>query len=91
MIVPFLILAAGFRPRSAAGTSLAAIGLTAVFGTIAYGVLGRVEWLHAVQLGLPAALGTVLGARLQQEVSSRLLTLLFAGFLVAIAILLLLR
>ena len=91
VIVPLLILGAEFRARLATGTSLAAIGLTAMFGAIAYAIVGRVEWLHAVQLGLPAALGTILGARLQQQVSSRLLTLLFSGFLVAIAILLLLR
>ena len=91
IIVPLLILLAGFDGRSATGTSLAAIGLTAAFGAVAYGILGRIEWLHAVQLGLPAALGTVVGASLQQRFSSRALTLSFAGFLVAIAILLLVR
>jgi uncharacterized membrane protein YfcA len=91
VIVPLLIIAAGFGSRAATGTSLAAIGLTAAFGTLSYGLLGEVEWLRAVQLGLPAALGTIAGAALQQQISSRALTLMFAGFLVAIAILLLLR
>lgn len=91
VIVPLLMLAARFQSRAAAGTSLAAIGLTAVFGTAAYGLLGRIEWLHAVELGLPGALGTVVGASLQQRVSSRALTLLFAALLVAVGVLLLLR
>jgi uncharacterized membrane protein YfcA len=91
VIVPLLILSAGFASKPATGTSLAAIGLTALFGSIAYGALGDVEWLHGVQVGLPAALGTLAGASLQQRLSSRTLTLLFSGFLVAVAILLLLK
>ena len=91
ILVPLLILAAGFDGKLASGTSLAAIGVTAAFGALAFGVLGDVEWPAAVKVGLPAMAGTLAGIWLQQRVSSRLLVLLFAGFLVVIAIRLLLE
>lgn len=86
IVVPLLILLAGYGSRAATGTSLAVIGLTALFGVLAFGVLGKVEWDDAALVGLPAMAGALAGAWLQQRVSSRLLTLLFALFLVAIAV-----
>jgi uncharacterized membrane protein YfcA len=91
VVVPLLILFAGFEARSAAGTSLAVIGLTALFGVAAFGALGEIDWADAATVGLPAVGGALAGTWLQQRVSSRLLILLFAGFLVAIAIRLLLQ
>jgi uncharacterized membrane protein YfcA len=91
VVVPLLILLAGFETKRATGTSLAAIGLTAGFGALAYGVLGDVDWLAAVKVGLPAVAGTFLGTWLQQRLSSRLLVALFACFLISIAALLLVR
>jgi uncharacterized membrane protein YfcA len=82
---------AGFAPRTATGTSLAAIGLTALFGVVAFASLGEVEWDDAATVGLPAVAGTFLGTWLQERVSSRLLVLCFAGFLIAIAVELFLR
>jgi uncharacterized membrane protein YfcA len=90
LIVP-LLLWAGFGLRSATGTSLAAIGYTAVFGTIAYGALGEVHWAEAATIGLPAAAGTLIGVALQRRVSSRLLVVVFAGVLIAVAVRLLLE
>ncbi len=86
VVVPLLILLAGFEGKPATGTSLAAIGLTAVFGVVAFVALDEVRWHEAALVGLPATLGTLAGTWLQQRVSSRLLTLLFAGFLVAVAV-----
>ncbi len=86
VIVPLLIVLARFPSRLATGTSLAAIVFTAVFGTIAFGALGEVDWLIAVEVGLPAAAGALAGTALQQRLTSRALVLAFAGFLVAVAI-----
>lgn len=91
VVVPLLILLFTFPPREATGTSLAAIGLTALFGVVAYAILGRVEWDEAALVGFPAVAGVLAGTWLQQRISSRLLVLLFAAFLVAIAIQLLVR
>jgi uncharacterized membrane protein YfcA len=86
LIVPLLMLLAYLPSRRATGTSLAAIGLTAVFGAAAYGILGDVDWLAAVTVGLPAVAGVLAGVWLQQRVSSRVLVGLFAAFLVVIAV-----
>jgi uncharacterized membrane protein YfcA len=91
VVVPLLILLAGFAPRIATGTSLAAIGLTALFGVIAFATLGEVGWGDAATVGFPAVGGTFLGTWLQERLSSRMLVLCFAGFLVAIAVELFLR
>ena len=90
VIVPLLILAAGFAERSAMATSLAAIGLIAVVGSVSYALHGDVNLGYALLLGLPAALGAVAGAALQQRLATRALTLSFAGLLAAIGIWLLL-
>jgi uncharacterized membrane protein YfcA len=86
VVVPMLISLARFEPRVATGTSLAAIGITALFGVLAFAALGEVDWWHAVLIGLPALVGAGLGTWLQQRVPSDTLVLLFAAFLVAIAI-----
>jgi uncharacterized protein len=86
IVVPLLILLAGFGSKPATGTSLAAIGLTALFGVASFSVLGEVEWRYAALVGIPAIAGTVAGTWAQQRISSRLLTVLFAAFLVAIAV-----
>lgn len=90
LIVPMLVLLLGFPGKRATGTSLAAIGFTAAFGALAYGVLGDVDWIAAVTVGLPAVAGVLLGVALQQRLSSRRVVLLFALFLLAVAIRLLL-
>lgn len=90
LIVPLLVLVAGYAERSAAATSLAAIGITALGGAVAYAALGRVHLGAAVAIGLPAAVGAIAGTSLQQRVPRRALSLLFAALLVAVAVQLLL-
>jgi uncharacterized membrane protein YfcA len=86
VVVPLLILAAGFPERSAMGTSLAAIGLIALVGSVSYALHGEVHLGYAVLLGLPAALGAMAGSALQQRLATRALTLSFAALLAAIGI-----
>ena len=83
LIVPLLVVAAGFAPREATGTSLAAIGLIALAGTVLYGLRGQVEVGPALLVGLPAAGGAVAGAVLQQRLATRTISLAFA-FLLAV-------
>jgi uncharacterized protein len=85
IVVPLLVLFAGLDSKEATGTSLAAIGLTAVFGAATFAGLGEVSWPDAALVGLPAVAGTLAGIWAQQRVSSRALVLLFAAFLVAVA------
>jgi hypothetical protein len=85
VIVPLLILFVGFESRRASGTSLAAIGITALAGTLLYAYEGYLDVAHAALVGLPAAAGAVAGSTLQQRISSRALTLAFALLLTVIA------
>jgi uncharacterized membrane protein YfcA len=89
VIVPLLMLLLAYEPRLAAGTSLAAIGVIALAGTIAYGVRGEVDFGYAALVGIPAAVGAIAGTALQQRVSQRALALAFAVFLVAVGVALL--
>jgi uncharacterized protein len=90
VIVPLLILVAGFDGRSAAATSLAAIGITALAGAIIYAIEGHGDLGYAALVGLPAAAGAVVGTTVQQRVPVRTLSLAFAAVLVVVAIWLLL-
>src|SRR3954447_13875988 len=86
IIVPLLILWFGFGERLATGTSLAAIVIIGLLGAIGQGFYGNVHLGTALWLSAPAVLGIVLGTALQQRISERAVSLLFAALLVAIAI-----
>ena len=85
VVVPLLILA-GLAAREATATSLAAIGFTAAFGVIAFAALDHVVWRDAALVGLPAMAGALVGTSTQRRLSGRGLTILFALFLVAVAV-----
>jgi hypothetical protein len=91
IIVPLLLLVARWELRSAAATSLAAIGVTATAGVAVYLVHGDVQADYAALLGLPAAVGALGGASLQQRVHTRTLSYAFALLLVGIAVRMLLQ
>ena len=91
VIVPLLVLFVGWEMRPATATSLAAIGITATAGVVTYVVHGEVKPVYALLVGVPAALGAVGGATLQQRVPVRTLSFLFAALLVGIAIRMLLQ
>ena len=67
-------------------TSLAAVGVTALSGTILYALHGKVEPSYAALVGLPAAVGVVAGAALQQRIRRRGLSLLFSLLVLGVAI-----
>jgi uncharacterized protein len=86
LVVPLLILAARYQPRPAMATSLAAIGVTALAGTIVYAFAGKVDPALALLVGVPAAAGATVGTALQQRASGAALSYLFALFLVGVAV-----
>ena len=90
VIVPLLILLAGFGSKRATGTSLAAILITALAGVTLYGIEGEVQVGHAALVGLPATIGAIAGTALQQRVAGRTVTLGFALLLAVLAVVLLL-
>ena len=52
-------------------TSLGAIAITALAGTIRYAFHGDVEWGYAALVGLPASVGAVAGTAIQQRLAPR--------------------
>src|SRR3954447_13721789 len=87
IIVPLLIFWFGFGERLATGTSLAAIVLIGLLGALAQGGLyGNVHVVTGLLLTIPAIAGVIAGTAIQQRISQRAVSLLFAALLVAVAI-----
>lgn len=87
VIVPLLIFWFGYGERLATGTSLAAIVAIGLLGAVAQGgIYGNVHIVTGLLLAIPAVLGVVIGTAVQQRISQRAVSLLFAALLVAIAI-----
>jgi len=84
VIVPLLILAAAFSTRPAMATSLAAVGVIALIGSVTYAFHGELKPGAAAVVGLPAVAGAVFGTSLQQRLATRTLSFAFAALLAAI-------
>ena len=86
VIVPLIILTAGFSERPAMATSLAAIGIIAAVGTVSYAAHGELKPGAAAVVGIPAALGAVGGTALQQRLANRTLSQAFAVLLLGLGV-----
>jgi uncharacterized membrane protein YfcA len=86
VVVPLLLLSGRWQERPAMATSLAAIGIIAVAGTISYAAHGELKPGAAMLVGLPAAAGAIAGTALQQRIAGQTLSLLFALLLVGIGV-----
>jgi uncharacterized protein len=86
IVVPLLLLAGRCQERPAMATSLAAIGIIALAGTVSYGFHGELKPGAAALVGLPAAVGAIAGTAIQQRVANRTLSLLFALLLAGLGV-----
>jgi uncharacterized membrane protein YfcA len=86
VIVPLLVLWLGYDERAATGTSLAAIVFIAAFAAGTQGLYGNVHVLDALLIGVPAIAGVLAGTWLQQRLSLRWISRLFALVLLATAV-----
>jgi uncharacterized protein len=86
VIVPLLLLLCGWQAREATATSLAAIGITAISGVIAYAIHGDVNVGYAALVGLPAAASVAGATALQQRLQTRTIELLFSLFILGVAV-----
>jgi len=84
--VPLLVLWCGFGERLATGTSLAAIVIIAAAATAVHAAYGNVHLREGLLVGLPAVAGVLIGTELQQRISSRALSLIFAALLTVVAV-----
>jgi uncharacterized protein len=90
VIVPLLLYVLAFDQRRASATSLAAILVASVTGAVTYALHGQVKPGAALLVGLPAVVGVVIGASLQQRIPVDRLTVMFALVLAAVGVRLLL-
>jgi uncharacterized membrane protein YfcA len=86
IVVPLLLLSERWQERPAMATSLAAIGIIALAGTISYAFHGDLKPGAAMLVGLPAAAGAIVGTALQQRIGGRTLSFLFALLLAGLGI-----
>ena len=85
VLVPMLTACFALSQHAAHGTSLAAIGATAVAGLVVYGLAGHVAWLPAALMSVASVFTARFGARLAARTSRERLTLAFAVFLLLVA------
>jgi uncharacterized membrane protein YfcA len=87
VMVPLLVLWAGYAQRDAHAMSLGAIVPISIAGILTYGIAGEVRLPEALALAAGAIGGARVGAGLLTRLSERPLKLAFGSFLVAIALL----
>jgi uncharacterized protein len=86
VLVPLLAGVLGLSQHQAHGTSLAAIGATALAALFVYGTHGNVAWGTAALVGGTSMLTARYGARLAARTSTRSLRRAFAVLLVLVAL-----
>lgn len=86
IMVPLLVLWAGYRQREAHAVSLGAIIPISIAGILTFGIAGRVHWLDAVALAVGAVAGARFGAGVLAWIDERKLKIVFGCFLVAAAV-----
>ncbi len=84
VLVPMLTRWLGFDIKRAIATSLFAITIIAVPGTVAHAVLGHIDWRVAGVLAIGVIPGAMLGARLTLGSAERTVRLGFAAMLTAV-------
>lgn len=85
VLVPMLTGFFALSQHQAHGTSLAAIGATAVAGLVVYGVNGNVAWLPAALMSVSSVFAAQAGARLAARTRREHLTVAFAVLLLVVA------
>jgi uncharacterized membrane protein YfcA len=91
VMVPLLVLWAGYAQRDAHAMSLGAIVPISVAGILTYGIAGEVRLPEALALAAGAIGGARVGAGLLSRLGDRPLKLAFGSFLIAVALLMAVR
>jgi uncharacterized protein len=85
LIVPALVLTAGYDQRLAHGTSLASVLPIASSGLVGFAVHDSVDWVASLLLVVGSVLGAMIGTRLLHVLSLRILAISFSGLLLLTA------
>lgn len=88
LIIPLFMQLLNMPMKLTSGTSLMAVMMLAVPGTVTQALLGNVDWVAGICVALGAVPGAVLGTKLLERISEVRLRFLFGGFLLLASILL---
>lgn len=91
IMVPLMLTLINIPMKLASGTSLIAILILAIPGTIENGIVGNIDYVTGLMVAVGSIPGAVLGARLVKKVPERTLRFIFGGFLIIAAIVLFLN
>lgn len=91
IMVPLMLAVLDIPMSLASGTSLIAIMILAIPGVIEQGLLGNIEYLAGIAIVVGSIPGALVGARLVRVVPERQLRLIFGGFLLVAAVMLMLN
>jgi len=87
VIAPLLVLWLGYGQREALGTALAAVvPIAAAAAAIQGAAYDNVDLGLAVVFGVPGVVTVFVGVALQQRISERVVSLMFAAVLVAVGL-----
>jgi uncharacterized membrane protein YfcA len=86
VIVPALAGVLGMPLRRALGTSLVAVVVLVIPGTIVHAALGHLDWAAVLFLGIGSLPGARVGAKIAIGANERTLRLLVGGFLAVVAV-----
>jgi uncharacterized membrane protein YfcA len=91
VMVPLLVLWARYGQRDAHAASLGAIIPISIAGIVTYGVAGEVKIGPAIALAAGSIFGAQIGAGMLARIDERLLKGVFGAFLLAVAVLMVVR
>jgi uncharacterized protein len=86
VMVPLLVLWAGYAQRDAHAMSLGAIIPISAAGILTFGIAGEVNWVDAVALAAGAVAGALIGTGILARIDERALKIVFGCFLVLVAV-----
>ena len=86
LALPFLIYLVGLDPHLAIGTSLIAVGVTSLIGSVQHMKNGNVLFKMALLMGSTAIVGVYIGSYLNKGIKGPILLILFSLLMIATAI-----
>ena len=89
ILVPMMVGMLRLTQHKAHGTSLAIIVPIAAIAALVYALLGDINWLFVVTIGLGSILGVTIGAKVMVKIPAARLQQMFGVYAVIVAVLLL--
>ncbi len=88
LMIPMFMQVIGISMKMTSGTSLIAVMILAIPGTIMQAILGNVNWITGIFVAVGSIPGAMVGAKLSKKVPELTLRYIFSAFLLVAAIML---